>query len=324
MEFSMNALPQTTGLNTELMGLADRDQAAILEAQRKQSAMAVIAWAFASMRRFHIGVGRIYASFVRDFMPDQTLIRLAAPEGEQYVPLVRDKLAARYDVQVDEAPTSTNMKERAWSAIERLVPALLKAGIRIPPSVIDYAPLPKSLVDDWKKVSEPDPQQQQMAQASAQLELAAKQAEIERDKSAALLNQAKAQAEGAPKGDDGADQLQHAMDLRFQAMQNALDRMLEAQRAQAEIESRERIAALQAATALENAEKAARRATQAAEQAASKADAIEGAKRENEANSGRQAEALAAAMERLAEAMGALRAPMKVNRDEAGNITTLQ
>src|SRR5690606_27662362 len=46
MQFSLEALPATSGLNLELLGMADRVQPGIVEAHRKQSAMTVIAWAF--------------------------------------------------------------------------------------------------------------------------------------------------------------------------------------------------------------------------------------------------------------------------------------
>jgi hypothetical protein len=167
MQFALQALPETSGLNMELLGLADRAQAGVLEAQRKQSAMAIIAWAFDAMRRYYRGVGRQLADYISLYVPENTLVRVNGDQGAEYVPLLKEQLAQDYDVIVDEAPTSVNMRERVWGMLQTIVPALLQAGIQIPPDVLDYAPLPPDLAQKWKQMlTEPSPQQQQQQQAA--------------------------------------------------------------------------------------------------------------------------------------------------------------
>jgi hypothetical protein len=146
MDFTLNSLPQTTGVNLELLGLADRDQSGVLEKQRKQSAMSIIAWAFDAMRRYYRSMGRQMARYVCDYMPEGMLVKINGADSAQYAPLLKDKLAMSFDVIVDEAPTSTNMKERVWAVIETLVPQLLQAGLPIPKEVLEYSPLPADLV----------------------------------------------------------------------------------------------------------------------------------------------------------------------------------
>lgn len=197
MDFTMNSLPQTTGLNVELMGLTDRDQSGVLEAQRKQSAMAIISWAFDSMRRYYKSIGKQQARYVLDYMPDQTLIMITGENGKQFVPLLKNKMALKFETIVDEAPTSVNMKERVWAVIENLVPQMLQAGLPIPKEVLDYSPLPTDLAQTWKKLLEGNPKKQQMDEQVATTNLQKLKAEAFETSTKAQLNLAKAQEAGS-------------------------------------------------------------------------------------------------------------------------------
>lgn len=193
MEFAMGALPQTSGLNLELMGLADRVQAGVVEAQRKQSAMAIIAWAFDAMRRYYRSVGRQQARYVIDYVPEGTLVLINGEQSKQYVPIVKSSLAFKFDVIVDESPTSANMKERVWMVLENIIPALIKAGIKIPPEVLDYSPLPADLAQKWKQTMQPSPEEQQAQKRAQEAELSEKEGEAKVKHTEAQLNQAQAQ-----------------------------------------------------------------------------------------------------------------------------------
>jgi hypothetical protein len=200
MEFSLNSLPQITGMNVELMGLADRVQSGVLEAQRKQSAMAVIAWAFDAMRRYYRSIGRQQARYVIDYMPEGTLVMINGEQSKQYVPLVKNKVAMTFDVIVDEAPTSVNMRERVWMALEGLIPQLLQAGLTIPPEVLDYSPLPADLVQKWKQALQPDPKKQELQQRNEVATVAKVESEVQKNQTQAQLNLAKAgEAAAAPE-----------------------------------------------------------------------------------------------------------------------------
>ncbi len=162
MEFAVNAMPGTSGLNLEFMGMADRMQPGIVEANRKQSAVAILGWAFDSMRRYYLTHGRCLAYYIREYISDGRLIRISGPEGQQYVPLVRDKLTMEYDVIVDEAPNSPNQRERTWAVIEQMIPMVTQMGLKPPLEILDYLPLPSGVIQAWKKMlqtpQQPDPQ----------------------------------------------------------------------------------------------------------------------------------------------------------------------
>jgi hypothetical protein len=195
MEFTLASLPQTTGLNVELMGLADRVQAGVVEAQRKQSAMAIIAWAFDAMRRYYRSMGKMQARYVIDYVPEGTLVKINGEDSQQYVPLIKNQVAMTFDVVVDEAPTSVNMKERVWLVLETMIPQLLQAGMAIPPEVLDYSPLPTDLAQKWKQALKPDPKRQQHEEQTAMGMLRKLMSEAMKNESQAQLNQVKAGVE---------------------------------------------------------------------------------------------------------------------------------
>ncbi len=152
MEFAIASIRDVSGVNLELLGMADREQAGVLEYQRKQAGLTILAGLFDSLRRYRKDQGRMMIHFIREYISDGRLIRILSQGQQQYIPLIRDPQVAEYDVVVDDAPTSPNQKEKTFGVMSQLMPALLKAGIPVPPEILDYAPLPQSLIEAWKKL----------------------------------------------------------------------------------------------------------------------------------------------------------------------------
>jgi hypothetical protein len=159
LSFSISSLRDVSGINLEMLGMADRQQAGVLEAQRKQSAMTVLATLFDALRLYRKEQGKTLAAFIRDYMSDGRLIRIVQGDGiERYVPLVRDAVAFDYDVVVDEAATTNNNKERTFAMLMQMLPMLRDQGIPFQPELLEYLPLPSAMVEKWKqKLSEPKP-----------------------------------------------------------------------------------------------------------------------------------------------------------------------
>lgn len=152
MAFSISSLRDVSGINLEMLGMADRQQAGILEAQRKQSAMTVLATLFDALRRYRKEQGRTLAMFIRDYMSDGRLVRIVGGDGiERYVPLVRDQVAAEYDVVVDEAATTSNSKDRTFAILMQMLPNLAQMGVQFAPELLEYLPLPSAMVEKWKQ-----------------------------------------------------------------------------------------------------------------------------------------------------------------------------
>ncbi|CAB4192684.1 hypothetical protein UFOVP1244_63 [uncultured Caudovirales phage] len=155
MQFCVQSLREVTGINLELLGMAEESQPGILEYQRRQSGLMILATMFDSLRRYRKEAGRLLLYFIQEYIPEGRLIRIEGPYGAQFVPLMKQSDTSQYDVVVDEAPSSPNLKEQVFAVLQVLVPQLTAMGIQIPPDALDYLPLPDSLVQSIKTANAP-------------------------------------------------------------------------------------------------------------------------------------------------------------------------
>jgi hypothetical protein len=189
-----------TGINMELLGMRDANQPGILEAQRKQAALTILATLFDSLRRFRKEVGRVRLHYIQNFLSDGRLIRIAGDDGYRLVPLLRDNTIGSYDVIVDDAPTSPNQKDQTWGMLLQLMPIF--KNMMTPEAamiVLEYSPLPSKVVEAFKALmSQPNPEaemQKQLIMAKGQAEVAELQGRAMKAKSGAHLDVARADHE---------------------------------------------------------------------------------------------------------------------------------
>lgn len=156
LDFTVSSLPAVAGVNLEFLGMADREQPGILEHQRKQAAISTLAEFFNALRLYRKQQGRVLLQFINEFISDGRLIRIVGKTEAKYVPLVRTDGALQYDIVVDEAPTSPDQKNRTWNALTQILPVAASMGFPVPPEIIEYAPFPQALIDDWKKFAQGD------------------------------------------------------------------------------------------------------------------------------------------------------------------------
>lgn len=191
IQFAVESIPKVTGINMELMGLRDAQQAGVLEAQRKQAAMTILATVFDALSAYRVEVGKTRLYFIQNYLADGRLIRIMGEDGYKAIRLMKDRVVGEYDVVVDEAPTSPNQKERTWIALKEVLPSF--QGMIPPPlavKLLKYVPgLPKELIDDFQRaIEEPNPQ----AEQAQQIEFQGRVTEIERDAAAADKDRATA------------------------------------------------------------------------------------------------------------------------------------
>lgn len=190
---------KTLGLNLEMMGLADRNQPGILEAQRKQAAMTILATLFDNYAAFKKDVGQCRLYYIQNHLArDQArMIRVAGENGYKAIPLMAQNVNGEFDTIVSDAPSSPNTKEKVWAALMQVLPAfsdMLTPEVAL--TILDYAPgLPSDLVQSLRKIAQkPNPEadrQKALAITSAVEDIAAKRAQTE---------QTKAQTEAARAG----------------------------------------------------------------------------------------------------------------------------
>jgi hypothetical protein len=195
MQFAIQSLGDVTGLPLELIGMVDRDQAGVLEAERKKTGITMLAALFDSFRQYHKDQGTLLLYFVREYMSDGRLVRINGQQGQRYVPLVRQPDTVKFDVIVDEMPDSPNNKERVWASLQVLLPQLMNAGM--PPQMLEefirYSPLPESFAEKMKQLMAQNAQQGPNPAQKAQL--AKLEAETHATNAKAGLDEAKTAAE---------------------------------------------------------------------------------------------------------------------------------
>lgn len=188
-EFAIASMRDATGVNVELLGLADRDQPGVIEQARKKSAMTILAPLFDALRRYRKAAGEVMLYYIQNSLSDGRLIKIVGDEGARYVPLMK-QAAREYDVIIDEAPYTANQQEAVFGSLMQVAPLAAKMGVSPPPEIIDYIPgLPQQLREKWKQqATAPNPE------AEARKHLEAGQAIAEIDKTAAQAEAARAKA----------------------------------------------------------------------------------------------------------------------------------
>ncbi len=190
MQHSIEAFNDVTGIPVEMLGLTKADQAGIVEAQRRQSGIAILSWAFNAIRRFRKDQGKTLLQYIDKYLTDGRLIRIT--NKKEYVPLLKMEGMAEYDIIVDDAPYSPNQKDKVWQIMQTLLPNMLKMGVPMPDDIFDYLPIPSSLKESWKKQMQPDQQKILAQQKAAQIQEKAALTAIQKDAAKASLDSAKA------------------------------------------------------------------------------------------------------------------------------------
>ncbi|QIG68260.1 portal protein [Rhizobium phage RHph_Y1_10] len=201
---SKEAISQVTGLSPEFLGTREVDQAGVLEYQRKQSSLNLLASLFNALRRYRKRQGKVMLYLIQNYLSDGRLIRIVGDGKAQYVPLVK-KAEAQYDIIVDDAPTSPNEKERTWGVLMQLMPFV--KDFMTPDTTLEvlaYSPLPASLVQKWKDKAEkaqaeaaanpppPSPEEirAQTMREKGQLDIALKQMDMQASQEQAKIDTA--------------------------------------------------------------------------------------------------------------------------------------
>lgn len=204
IQMAIASIKDVTGVNQELLGMVDRDQPGILEAQRKEAGYAMLSMFFDSLRRYRKMSGRTLLTFIQRYMSPETVIRVVGQDGAtKYVALGMQSENTRYDIIVDEAPSGPNQKDKVWAMFVQLMPLLTRTPV--PPQIwaemVKWSPLPQSVSQTIQQhimqAAQPNPQAMQAMQERQAMEKAAFQAEIAKTQADAMSKQADAQAKMA-------------------------------------------------------------------------------------------------------------------------------
>lgn len=196
-EFAISSIRDVSGVNMELMGMREAQQAGVLEYQRRQAAMTTLAFYFDSLRFYRKTQGEVILYFLQKWIaPTGRLVRLVKEGLTEYVPLAVDDDTRQYDVIVDDSPQAPNEKERTWQVIQQMMPVLQQAGLSMEDwaDILEYAPLPTSFAEKVRAKAEQAAQQAEQPNPMQEAELAKIQAEIADKQASAGYKQAQAMA----------------------------------------------------------------------------------------------------------------------------------
>jgi hypothetical protein len=177
VQLAIQAIPGVTGINLELLGLRDVNQPGVLEAQRKQAGMTILATLFDALKLYRKTNGETRLCFIQKYIPDGKIIRVNGEMGAKAIRFIRDQHLGKYDVVVSDAPTSPNQKEMTWNMLMQLGQVPIFAPLLQNPATavecLNYCPLPPKIVQLLQKsLAEPNPDQEQQKMLAMQDALA--------------------------------------------------------------------------------------------------------------------------------------------------------
>lgn len=256
------AIPSTSGVNAEMLGIVDRQQAGVVDVARKEAAYGVLQAFFRGLKRYRKQRGRHTLKLITRYMSDQRLIRINGRNGSiQYLPLVRQPSTAKFDVIVDDSPTGPNQKEKVMQWLLMFGGPLL-AKMNVPPQVMmkfmEYSPLPSALVAEIQQMMAqmppaPDPNAQklqadmQMGQAKLAMEgqRAQADAQLAQAQAAADMQLAQMQATMNAQTERQKADMQAELAIRQSQIDAAIERMKAERQAQLEADRMQQTMALE-------------------------------------------------------------------------------
>lgn len=203
MLFALSSIRECSGINLEMLGQVAREQAGVLEQERKKAAVTILAVYFKNLTSLRKQLGKLRLRYALSGMiPPEDLAEAVGPDKAPLLAQLTPDKALRYDVIVDESPTSPNAKERYWNAMQPVLPALMKRE-DLPPEVwaeiVRYMPIPsgmsEALIRAFTQPKQPDPNAERMKEAqTAKVEGEARDKHASADLKLAQIGEAQAGA----------------------------------------------------------------------------------------------------------------------------------
>lgn len=197
MDVANTGIHQVSGVNMELLGMREADQAGVLEYQRRQAGLTILQPIFDNLKAYRREQGELILWYIQNDLSDGRLVRIVGKQEGEYLPLAK-QASLEYDIIVDDMPSSPNQKEKNWQIITQMLPMIKDM---LTPEVMlvlaEDSPLPAATVQKLQKLSEKASESPaaQMQQKMAELE--ASVLETKAMLQAAQAEKAKADAQAA-------------------------------------------------------------------------------------------------------------------------------
>lgn len=154
MAFSRpNTMREVSGINVEMTGIRQGNDAGVVMEQRAKAAQTVLAPLFDNTRRTRKLLGKIILAFMQAHLSPQRQIRVLGPDAQaEVVAVTPDMLQGRYDFAVDDTNSTINDRVATLNIMQTTLPQMMKAGVPIPPGIVDLMPMEPQLRQEWKRM----------------------------------------------------------------------------------------------------------------------------------------------------------------------------
>ena len=150
--------PQTmreiSGVNVEMTGARQASDPGVVMEMRQKAAKTVLAPMFDNYRMSKKALGQVILAFVQTYISPGRRLRILGPEGSAYVEFTEQMQVGRYDVTVEETNSTINDRIQTLTVLQTTLPQLAKAGVPVPPEIIDLLPMQPHIRDSWKRMME--------------------------------------------------------------------------------------------------------------------------------------------------------------------------
>lgn len=162
INFASNAMMESTGITPNFLGLTDsKEMTATLDRQMVRQGLTVLSTYFDAIKYFTIDQGQLFIDALRILTENSPgrLISIAGKEGLKYQRLFQSRLAAEYDVVVEEVPQTPSERQDTFEKLLQMAALLANKPnpIDIMPMVVQYSPLKGSQIKEITTLMQPPP-----------------------------------------------------------------------------------------------------------------------------------------------------------------------
>jgi hypothetical protein len=148
------SMREISGVNVELTGARQASDPGVVMEMRAKAAKTVLAPIFDNYRKSKKQLGMVLLAYMQTYISPGRRMRILGPEGPAYVDMTEEMQLGRYDVTVEETNSTINDRMQTLTVMQTTLPQLAKAGVIIPPSLIDLLPMQPHIRDEWKRLLE--------------------------------------------------------------------------------------------------------------------------------------------------------------------------
>lgn len=134
-----------SGVNVDMMGQRVAGDPGVVMEMRQKAARSVLAPIFDNFRMTKIALGKVLLAYIQTYIPVGRKLRIVGPEGAQAVEMSQDMTIGKYDISVEETNSTVNDRIATLNVMQTTLPQMAKAGITIPPEIIDLLPMPPNV-----------------------------------------------------------------------------------------------------------------------------------------------------------------------------------